>query len=204
MDAGYFEKISKLFNRNCEEFEGEPCAVGWISKETQRRRFEVLLSGLPKDYPYSILDVGSGQGALLEYIQKAKLPYRHTGIDISPVMVEWSKSRFPGHNFSCRNIVEVTEVYDFVIASGIFCHRHEDSLGVAKMLMTAMYKQARLGVAFNALSAAAPDYLIDTKHFQYFHPKELVALAMEITPHIRLRHDYLPNDMTLHLFKLSQ
>lgn len=200
-DQAYFNKISKIFDHTCSEFENDIYAVGWISPETQRRRFEVLLDGIPKDEPFHLLDVGCGQGELLAYLQDQKIDCIYTGIDISPVMIAWSRSRFPGHEFLLKNILEVDTTYDYVVASGIFCHRHDDSLGIAQTLMAAMVKNARLGVAFNALSTTSPAHLVDTKNFQYFDPKDLFAAAQKLTPFVNLRQDYLPNDLTLYLYK---
>ena len=54
-----------------------------------------------------LLDLGCGPGLLLDYLRATGrlecVDYR--GIDLSPVMVEAARARWPGRDISCRDIV---------------------------------------------------------------------------------------------------
>ena len=64
-----------------------------------------------------------------------------------------------------------------------------------------MYQLANKGVGFNLLSSFAPENHKQTDILQYFDPSEIISFCMSITSQVTLRHDYLPNDFTIMMYK---
>jgi len=61
-----------------------------------------------------------------------------------------------------------------------------------------MYALATTAVAFNSLSAWAPDQ--EAGEF-YADPLQVVDLCRRLTPWVVLRHDYHPRDFTVYMYK---
>ena len=66
-------------------------------------------------------------------------------------------------------------------------------------VLSVMYASCERGVAFNSLSA----WDEVNKKLGYFSadPEETVAFCRTLTPFIMLRHDYLPHDFTMFLYR---
>ena len=59
----------------------------------------------------SILDIGCGTGCALEYLPSKK----YTGIDLSPIMINDAKKKYPTCDFLVKDALEVTGMYDNII-----------------------------------------------------------------------------------------
>jgi SAM-dependent methyltransferase len=189
------------FSANLARYGAEPRAVDWGSNESQRLRFKVLaevgdLNGC------SLLDVGCGIGDLYGWLQEEKIAAQYRGIDITPGMVTSAGKRFPGVDFSVGNMLEGAEIpeqkYDFVIASGIFYLRQNAPVEYLQTVVAAMFKAARIAVAFNSLSSWFAEK--DRGEF-YADPLQTVDFCRTLAPWVCLRHDYHPRDFAVFLYR---
>ena len=107
------------------------------------------------------LDLGCGPGLMLDYLRATRrlenIEYR--GIDLSPVMVDAARARWPDQDLSCRDVIEEPlpeQSVDFVIMNGVLTEKqtlsHDAMVDMARTLVTAAFKAARVGIAFNAMS----------------------------------------------------
>lgn len=189
------------FSTNLARFGAEVRAVDWGNVESQRLRFKVLAE-VGKLHNSSLLDVGCGIGDLYGWLKQENIATRYCGIDITPEMTTIAKKRFPDVDFSVGNMLDGEQLpnqkYDFVIASGIFYLRQNAPLEYLQTVVTAMFKAARIAVAFNSLST-----WFEAKESGEFYadPLETVRFCRTLTPWVCLRHDYHPRDFTVFLYR---
>jgi len=178
-------------------------AVGWGSQESQKTRFRVLAEiGLSRGA--SILDVGCGLGDLYGYLaERFDGAPNYVGIDITPAMIKAARAKYPHGTFILGDILNPENVItsaDFVFASGIFALLdlgHEPQR-IMRDLIAAMFRLCRIGLAFNSLSSWTP-YPEQGKFF--VDPLSAVTMCREMSPWVSMRHDYLPHDCTIYLYR---
>lgn len=195
--------FSRLLSRHGQSH----AALEWNSRESQERRFAVLAEiGLADGD--SVLDVGCGIGDLLAWLGRARLAVDYTGLDITPLMVETARDRFPQHVFVAGCLLHDPPLpaacFDWVVASGIFAHRRDRPDAYMRAMIEAMLTRARKGVAVNSLSLKAPY----AHRWTLYHadPDATHAWARDRADVARvvLREDYNPSDFTLYLYRTPQ
>lgn len=172
----------------------EAQSVAWSSTELQRLRFDVLLDAWA-DPDATILDVGCGAGHLCDVLDARGHRGRYVGVDALPEMVERARARRPDRAFEVAALADLADgpVFDLVVASGVFVVATEDELRAS---LPVLYARARRAAAFNCLSAWAP---VRPEGQLVVDPHALLDACRALTPHVALRHDYLPNDFTIWL-----
>ncbi len=194
-----FANIAEFYNRKVDQFGHDPRACDYGRAESQRRKFELLAEAT--DYTgLSVLDVGCGFADYATFLQERFEGVRYSGIDLSPAMISRAQAVHPELDLRVGNILEEHggETYDIVSANGIFYLLGENAPTLMRQLVQEMFRRCRHGVTFNSLSTWA-------KHQEpgefYANPVEVVAWCREISPYVTLRHDRLPHDFTIHLFR---
>lgn len=179
-------------------------AVDWGSKEGQNLRFNVIsrvFAKRPQQEEISVLDVGCGLGHFYDYMQTTGLldaGYTYRGIDLLGEMVERAQSRVPGVDFSVFDVFsEIGKLpeYDYIVASGLFFCSDKAAMEEAIALL---YSKCRVALVFNSLSTLAPSQ--DAGDF-YADPVNTLAYCQSHTAWVSLRHDYMPNDFTVFMYK---
>jgi len=168
-------------------------SLGWGSKFSQEQRFNILLeiNGYCKND--SVLDVGCGYGDLSSLVKN------YTGIDLRTTAIKKAIEKYPSMNFISGDIFSlITNKYDWVFASGIFCFKYKwrehAILNIEKM-----YSLSEKGCAFNFLSANTPGKKING--MKYARISDVVSIIESLTNKFTIRHDYLKNDFTVYLYK---
>jgi len=174
-------------------------ATLWKSRRAQRARFRVLTRMIDLR-GRTVLDAGCGLGDLAGYLADRRIAVaRYIGIDAFPDIIDRARARaLPGAAF---------EVADFAAAPGMFARFARDahvdvilfsgSLNTfdqprAMEVVSAAFDAARVGVAFNFLSAASPVPPPNPSDpARRFDPAALLAWALSRTPLVRCRSDYL-------------
>jgi ubiquinone/menaquinone biosynthesis C-methylase UbiE len=192
------ETYNKMLTNGTNDFE----RVGWGSVDSQEERFRVLteIGDLNNN---SILDVGCGLGAYFNYVNKIHLDLLYTGVDINPNMIQKAQQRHPDIEFIHTDIIADTHElndrkFDYVFLSGalnLSADNHQDTI---KSIMKKMFSLANKGVAINFLSIFS-DYLTPGEY--YCNPEYILQLAFSFTKKVTLRHDYMPHDFTVYLYK---
>ncbi len=90
--------------------------------------------------------------------------------------------------------------FDCVIASGVFSFQLEDADQYAyiQAALERMLELCKVGVAVDFLSDRV-NYRQD--HCFHAQPERVLELALGLTRRVRLRHDYLPFEFSVALFK---
>lgn len=195
------DRVIEYYTRRLQEYGAEPRAVDWGSAQSQALRFSILCAVGTLDGA-SVLDVGCGLGDLYGYLRTVGVNVEYTGYDITPALLEAARIRFPEGRFLKRNIADLSETdlkagWDYVIASGIFYLRQQDPDAYLREMVGRLARLARRGVAFNTLSARAPD---KSAAEYYAEPAMVLGACLDLTSRVVLRHDYMPHDFTVYLY----
>ena len=194
--------ISDTYNKMLADGVNDAERVGWGSADSQEKRFSVLteIGDLDND---TILDVGCGLGAYFDYIHNAYPNLSYTGVDINPNMIQGAQQRHSDIEFIHTDITSDSHAlndrkFDYVFLSGalnLSTDKHHEKI---ESIVKEMFSMANKGVAANFLSIFS-DYL--TPGYYYCNPEDILQLAFSITKKVVLRHDYMPHDFTIYLYK---
>lgn len=192
------EHFGPLLHQHGNSFQ----SVNWGSQAAQKLRFKILLEPFQNEPEGStLLDVGCGLGHLYSYIKEQNLSFEYHGIDAIEAMIDQAKEYHPqiAHSFEAAELGQIEKnKYDIVIASGIFFLACDFTR--MKKEITRLFSMARRGVAFNSLSSWAIEK--EPNEF-YADPAEVLDFCRSLTPRCILRHDYMPHDFTVQLFRES-
>jgi SAM-dependent methyltransferase len=194
------QRIVDFYSGLLRKYDGEPRAVDWGSRDSQALRFSVLAQ-IGRLEEASVLDVGCGLADLLDYFRLENLNIDYTGYDLTPEMIQSARRRFPQAKFKTHDLLidqESFPLFDYVVASGIFYLRQSEPMLYLATMVRRMFAACRKGVAFNTLSSMAPQ---PAPGEFYADPAQVLKACLGITPRVAIRHDYLPHDFTVYLYK---
>ena len=201
---------SDYYGKLLDEHGAVPASVA-VTREGQRLRFGILLDAVRAaarsqfllgnfcntGRPSSILDVGCGYGAFVDYLVEHghfDAADGYTGIDISPEMIAAAREMRPNRRFEVRNLIEepFDKQFEAVIACGIFQLNHGGEY--CEAIIEAMWRATGRVLAFNMLSAYAPE-----KHEgeAYYEPGRIMTHCQQLTPVVTVNHSYRHNDFTV-------
>jgi SAM-dependent methyltransferase len=198
------QTVGEYYADRLQRFGPTPRGVDWNSAESQELRFSRLLEVVSPDDPSvcpSLLDIGCGYGALLEYVRGRSLSLDYRGFDISEPMIAAARARHgerPGATFASD--VGALAPATYVVASGIFNVKlsFTSAQWRAYVLdtLTALDRWSIAGFAFNMLSTHSdPGRRRDDLY--YANPRHLFHLCTRrFSPRVALLHDY-------HLFEFT-
>lgn len=195
------KKIQKFFNKLTQQYGDSVHSLAWESVHTQRVRFRVLSQIAPLD-GMRILDVGCGKADLLAYFNEKNIHVDYYGVDTSVDLARLAKRNYPNIQIFYRDFLQDTyypEV-DYALASGIANLLTPNNEEYIEAVIKKMFTIARKGAAVNMLTSYAPDIKHDTGMY-FYSPETMLKIAFRLTSNVVLRHDYLPNDFTLYLYK---
>lgn len=197
MSMPVYNFISDYYDSLVAKFGDSHKACDYGSEQSQKIKFEVLQQFLPaKDI--EVLDVGCGTGEFYSYLLENVQLSHYEGIDLSQSMIDICRTKHQKIPFMKKNILDLDQEFDFVIANGIFYLIQENSIKEMQKIITRMFKLAKKGTAFNSLSAWAPQK--QSEEF-FADPLQILEFCAKLTPRLTLRHDYLPHDFTIYMYK---
>ncbi len=200
-------QTSRFYESHVRRFGYGYRALGYGRRSSQEKRFGALAAIGELDGA-RVLDVGCGFGDLLAWLRGRGVQPRYTGVDLVASMVERCRKRFPEGDARFATGDALTWVpspdhvrFDYVFASGIFGYAAKDTRARIQPTLERLFDMARVGMAVNFLSAAAPTR---SPGRLYVHPADVMQFALRLTPAVRLDHTYMPNDFTLFLYRTPQ
>lgn len=195
-----FEKIAGFYNGLVQQHGHDPRACDYGRMESQVAKFKVLaevgnLSGK------HILDVGCGFADYADYLNTHYRPASYTGIDLSDKMIEMARNLHPDTDLYVSNLLTMggEKKYDVVNANGIFYLLGDGAESLMKKLIIKMFEISNLAVSFNSLSNWA--FHLEPGEF-YADPARTLDFCRSLSPSVTIRHDYLPHDFTVFLYKI--
>lgn len=199
MDNLSKEYIISFFNKNLDFFGDRPEAVRW-TYDGQIMHYEAMLD-IGDITGSSILDFGCGKGDFYGFLKNRNIDVKYTGLDINENLIKLAKEKYPGMDFRVFDIEreELKEDFDFVFLCGVFNLKVEDLEDYIKSTLLNLFRHCKNALAFNALSAHNP-----RKDFELFYlsPEDILSFAIKnLSPFVSLRHDRIPYDFTLFVYK---
>lgn len=150
----------------------------------------------------SILDIGTGLADYYQFLISNGLKIIYTGYDILPEFISADKKRFPEASFEVRDIFKenIAITVDYIAMSQVFNNRYQfaDNVIIVEKAMEKAFLAAKLGISIDMMTSYV-DYEED--RLFYFSPEEMIKIAKKFTPFVVMRHDYLPYEFTLYLYK---
>lgn len=198
MDKKVTKKIYDYYQNLFEQYGFDPKSVGWGTKKgKQSPRFEILcqIGDLTNS---SILDVGCGFGDLYGYLLFRRMKVTYYGVDINPNLLKIGKKIYPRISLEHRDFEKKKfyKKFDWVLASGITSHG--STYSHLSKIMKEMYCICKKGFAMNFVSNNV-EY--KTKNLFYSSPEKILAITKSISNRFILRHDYMPFEFTLYVYK---
>jgi len=175
-------------------------SLGWGSIEGQKIRFKKLIERM--GFNESVLDVGCGYGDFFHYLKCYLLLHENNycGIDIREDAITEARKRYSKGHFHIGDIEIINNKYDWIVASGIFCHPNENNHQYILKNIQKFYSLCNKGVSVNFLSQYSHN---KNPEMYYADPLEIIKSVSEhITHKYILMTDYLPNDFTIILTRI--
>ena len=168
--------------------------LGWGSTKSQESRFKVLLEIPGYIIGDSVLDVGCGYGDLSNYAEN------YTGIDLREKCIEIAGNRYPKirEKFIHSSIFDIENQFDWIVASGIFCFKDDWDINI-NLHLSRILNISKKGVAINFLSDLSKG--TRDSSMKYAKISECSDIIGKYTNRFIIRHDYLPNDFTVYIYK---
>lgn len=188
-------EVADYYSAKLAEHGETPGGVDWNGEESQVLRFEQLSKVISQSAGFSINDLGSGYGALFDYLKSCYYDFTYNGYDVSGNMIRAAQDRY-ANSPNCRFAVaaEPSEIADYGIASGIFNVRLGRSDAEWREYLEAtldvMDRTSSRGFAFNCLTS----YSDEDKMRDYLYYPDPCALfdlcKRRYSRHVALLHDY--------------
>jgi SAM-dependent methyltransferase len=150
----------------------------------------------------TVLDIGCGLAHYYQFLSGRGVKANYIGYDIVEPFIEINRQRFPEAHFEVRDISRdgIAHRPDYITMCQVFNNKYDSVSNeevVRKAIATAL-DAAQVGVSIDMLSKYV-NY--EEEHLNYFSPEEMFSYAKSLTRFVMLRHDYLPFDFTLFLYK---
>jgi SAM-dependent methyltransferase len=192
-------RIAGFYDRLVDQFGHSPQASNASSRRSLEIRYRILAEAADLRDRH-VLGVGCAFGDMGVYLQERFPGVRYEGIDVSSRMIEEGQRVHPGLDLRCQNVLDMNGLanYDAILTEGIFYLLGDDAERKMQTLLEKMFTLTRGVLAVGTLSTWAPHH--EPGEF-YADPVRLFEWCRRLTPRVLLRHDYLPHDFTLYLYK---
>lgn len=185
----HYDKLTHQFDRN------DTRSVHWETKGNQVLRWNTLceIANLSNS---KVLDFGCGYGDLFEFLEDEFTGIHYTGIDINPQSIEIARKNRPQLIFLAKQIQETDLTADWILASGAFGYAIPNYKELYTQTIENLFWRATKGISINLLhteDSRSDDYAV-------FSMTEILKIAQNLTAKFNIRNNYLPNDVTLHLY----
>ena len=149
--------IDNYYSAKIREHGQCPRGVDWNGEESQLLRFQQLLKIIEGKSDFSIIDVGCGYGALVDYLRKIFKNYEYIGIDISEEMIIHAQARYGQDDSTKFHTLAMSPTgADYSVASGIFNvklkHNEDEWWNYLTTTLDRLNETSDKGFSFNCLT----------------------------------------------------
>lgn len=199
-----FDELNELYS---EQFKihGVSSDAMLMPKGRHLQRYQLVTDILGRLPGSSVLDFGCGLGFLLSHLQMTDLVFKYHGVDLNEEFIESCKQRF-GADSDFLHVgphQTLSGDFDVIYASGVFNiqvgDNADESLEYARRRIEQLYLLAQKVLIVDFLSPDVDYVQNGAQHISYS-----TVLKWFVPAHTRrwqLRHDYLPYEYALVMFK---
>ena len=177
----------------------DDCAKVDTSARSQRMRFEGFLQ-FNDVRGRTLLDVGCGVGDLYADLQRRGIACDYCGFDLSSEMAQRCRERFPDAEFFSGDFLqwEPGQRFDFVAAIAIHNVKVSNAWEILRRTTERQFALCNTAAHLSLLTDRHKGF---DPHIQAWCVEEVLTMALEITPFVLLRHEYLPHDFGVTLYR---
>src|SRR5215207_814527 len=197
-------KLNEYFSEKLETFGATPKGVDYNGPEAQERRFEQLIKVIHPSQPFTVIDYGSGYGALFDFLQKKGWQFEYYGLDLIDKMViagREAHKEFPNAHFTTEE--NEVPVADYLLAGAIFNIKleasYEEWQAFVGRTLNSMNRLCSKGFSFNMLTKYSDaDRMAQRSDLFYGDPLFFFDLCKRnFSRNVALLHDYGLYDFTI-------
>ena len=199
-----FEEIKNAYASKFREH-GVSSASMLMPKGRHDARFAIVADYLHKYHNPTILDYGCGLGFLHTFLEEEEITHQYLGVDIVPEFIESCNDRVAtSARFELiQPDADLTDDFDFVYASGVFNLQtelsKENSLAYAQARIIKLFQVTKKVMIIDFLS---PDVDFQQETSQHIDYRMVLDWLVPVSSRRWiLRHDYLPYEYSLVMFK---
>jgi len=196
------EEISKntieRYNKRFELLGEDVKSLGWGDKEQQNTRF-MQVGALFNFSKKSVLDIGCGFADLNTFFEKNNIDLEHyIGWDINENFLDVARKRYPESLFEIVDLTTLDNVEvsaDIGIMLGLLNFKLDDiatNIEYSKRMIKKAFDSVRKALVVDFLSLHICDSYPKEDAVFYHNPSEMLQFALELTPNVRLIHNYQP------------
>ena len=198
------KKLNQYFSEKLEAFGATPKGVDYNGPEAQKRRFEQLVKVIDFSQPFTVIDYGSGYGALFDFLQKKGWQFEYYGIDLIEKMViagRETHKEFPNAHFTTKE--SEVPIADYLLAGAIFNIKleasYEEWQTFVATTLNHMNSLCAKGFSFNMLTKYSDaDRMAQRPDLFYGDPLFFFDLCKRnFSRNVALLHDYGLYDFTI-------
>ncbi|MHB1126368.1 MAG: class I SAM-dependent methyltransferase [Bacillota bacterium] len=193
------KEIVDYYVRSYQQFGDSPLAFCWNSRESQYKRFEVLLK-VDNLNGQSVLDVGCGTADLFLFLLDQKINCDYFGCDLVPEFITEARKKTPGGFFLGNFLsIDFNRKFDYVLCSGMLNYLG-GGYTEAFASLDKMVDLATRGIAVNFRSALHQS--VGVQSLLSYDPFQVMDYSnAKYGKRFLLDHSYLPHDFTLFSYK---
>ena len=198
------KKLNEYFAEKLEIHGATPKGVDYNGPEAQEVRFEQLVKVISPARKFSVIDYGSGYGAMFDFLQKKGWDFEYYGVDLIEKMVIAGREThkgFPNAHFT-TNETEVPLV-DYLLAGAIFNIKleasYEDWQEFTLQTLRNMDRLCSKGFSFNMLTKYSDaDRMAERPDLFFGDPLLYFEFCKRnFSRNVALLHDYGLYDFTI-------
>ena len=198
------KKLNEYFSEKLTTFGATPKGVDYNGPEAQKRRFEQLVKVINPSQPFTVIDYGSGYGAMFDFLHSKGWQFEYYGIDLIDKMViagrEAHKDFLHAHFTTDERDVPVV---DYLLAGAIFNIKldasYEDWQSFVVTTLQRMNDLCSRGFSFNMLTKYSDaDRMAQRPDLFYGDPLFFFDFCKKnFSRNVALLHDYGLYDFTI-------
>jgi hypothetical protein len=198
------KKLNDYFAEKLDTFGATAKGVDYNGPEAQEHRFEQLAKVIHPQQPFTIIDYGSGYGAMFDFLQKKDWQFEYYGVDLIEKMVIAGREThkdFPNAHFTTDE--SEAPAADYLLAGAIFNIKldtsYDDWQTFVLKTLTRMNALCSKGFSFNMLTKYSDaDRMEQRPDLFYGDPLFFFDFCKRnFSRNVALLHDYGLYDFTI-------